>query len=89
MGLTIDTVVSIPVILSVGLAVDYSVHICHAFMVLSGSRDGKKYLKSVNHKSKDIIYSVNHKPTDIKRSVNHKEYQMLRQPQTKGYQNAR
>ena len=41
MGLTINTVVSVPVILAVGIAIDYSVHICHAFLVLSGSRNGE------------------------------------------------
>ncbi|XP_072018411.1 protein patched homolog 3-like [Amphiura filiformis] len=41
MGVTIDTVVSVPVILAVGIAIDYSVHICHAFLVLSGSRNAR------------------------------------------------
>ncbi|GFO48111.1 patched domain-containing protein [Plakobranchus ocellatus] len=37
-GLTIDTVTSIILILSIGLAVDYSAHIGHMFMTVIGSR---------------------------------------------------
>jgi Niemann-Pick C1 protein len=38
-GLTIDTVTSIMVIVAIGLAVDYSAHIGHSFMVERGTRD--------------------------------------------------
>ncbi|RUS80143.1 hypothetical protein EGW08_012100 [Elysia chlorotica] len=37
-GLTIDTVTSIILIVSVGLSVDYSAHIGHMFMTISGSK---------------------------------------------------
>ena len=40
-GITIDTVVAVQLILAIGLAVDYSVHIGHTFMIFSGSRNGK------------------------------------------------
>ena len=36
--ITIDVVSSILVILSIGLSVDYSVHMCHAFLTVSGTR---------------------------------------------------
>jgi len=38
---TIDTASSILLTLSVGLAVDYSAHIGHMFMTVSGTREGK------------------------------------------------
>ena len=40
-GITIDTVVAVQLILAIGLAVDYSVHIGHTFLLFSGSRNGK------------------------------------------------
>ena len=40
-GLTIDTVTCIQLVLAIGLAVDYSAHIGHTFMTVTGSRDGK------------------------------------------------
>lgn len=39
-GLTIDTLTSILLILSIGLAIDYSAHIGHKFMTLCGTRKG-------------------------------------------------
>lgn len=38
-GLTIDTLTSILLILSIGLAVDYSAHIGHMFMMVNGTKD--------------------------------------------------
>jgi len=38
-GLTIDTVSCTNIIISIGLCVDYSVHVAHAFLANSGSRD--------------------------------------------------
>lgn len=40
-GLTIDTLTSILLILSIGLAIDYSAHVGHTFMTVAGSRNGK------------------------------------------------
>ncbi|BFY99481.1 hypothetical protein BsWGS_02520 [Bradybaena similaris] len=40
-GITIDTASSILLTLSVGLAVDYSAHIGHTFMTISGSRNDR------------------------------------------------
>ena len=40
-GLTIDTVTCIQLVLAIGLAGDYSAHIGHTFMTVTGSRDGK------------------------------------------------
>ena len=37
-GLTIDTVSCTNIIISIGLCVDYSAHIAHAFMSCTGSR---------------------------------------------------
>ena len=37
-GITIDVVSSVDVIIAIGLCVDYSVHICHAFLTVSGTR---------------------------------------------------
>lgn len=42
-GITIDITTSILLTLSVGLAVDYSAHIGHTFMTISGSRNGQYY----------------------------------------------
>ncbi|XP_072023872.1 patched domain-containing protein 3-like isoform X2 [Amphiura filiformis] len=40
-GITIDTVVAVILILAIGLAVDYSVHIGHTFMIFSGTRNDR------------------------------------------------
>ncbi len=40
-GLSIDTIVSILVTIALGLSVDYSAHVAHAFMVATGTRYGK------------------------------------------------
>ena len=40
-GLTIDTVTTIILILAIGLAVDYSAHIGHMFMTVTGTRAGQ------------------------------------------------
>merc|ERR1712141_62316 len=37
-GLTIDVVSSVIIIISIGLCVDYSAHIAHAFLSVQGSR---------------------------------------------------
>ena len=37
-GITIDVVSSVDVIIAIGLCIDYSVHICHAFLTVSGTR---------------------------------------------------
>ena len=39
-NVTIDTASSILIILSVGLAVDYSAHVGHTFMTISGGKEG-------------------------------------------------
>lgn len=39
-GLTIDTVTCIILIVAIGLAVDYSAHIGHMFMTVTGTRAG-------------------------------------------------
>ena len=36
--ITIDVVSSVNVIIAIGLCVDYSVHMCHAFLTVSGTR---------------------------------------------------
>ncbi|XP_055956287.1 patched domain-containing protein 3 [Patella vulgata] len=48
-GVTIDTASSVLMILSVGLAVDYSAHVGHTFMTISGNRQERslKTLKSI------------------------------------------
>merc|ERR1712241_1491920 len=38
-GLTIDTVSCTNIVISIGLCVDYSVHVAHAFLANSGTRD--------------------------------------------------
>lgn len=43
-GLTIDTVTCIQLVLAIGLAVDYSAHIGHTFMTVTGDRNGKAYM---------------------------------------------
>lgn len=43
-GVTIDTASSILLTLCVGLAVDYSAHIGHTFMTVSGSKNGEIFL---------------------------------------------
>ena len=40
-GLTVETVITIILVLAVGLSVDYASHIGHTFMVISGKRHGK------------------------------------------------
>ena len=42
-GLNIDTIVSILVTIALGLSVDYSAHIAHAFMVATGTREERVY----------------------------------------------
>merc|ERR1711963_521003 len=37
-GITIDIISCINIVLAIGLCVDYSVHICHAFLVAKGSK---------------------------------------------------
>lgn len=38
MGLTFNTVTAISMVLAIGIAVDYSSHIAHSFLVLEGSK---------------------------------------------------
>ena len=38
-GLTIDTISCVNIVLGVGLCVDYSAHIAHAFIVSKGKRE--------------------------------------------------
>lgn len=40
--LTIDTVTTIILVISIGLSVDYAVHIAHTFLITKGSRKGKE-----------------------------------------------
>jgi len=40
-NLSIDTVTCIQLVLAIGLAVDYSAHIGHTFMTVTGTRNGK------------------------------------------------
>ena len=39
-GLTINTVTTVCLILAIGFTVDYSAHIGHSFMTVTGSRNG-------------------------------------------------
>ena len=38
---TIDTVLAIQLIVGIGLAIDYSAHIGHCFMTVTGSKNGE------------------------------------------------
>ena len=38
---TIDTVLAIQLIVGIGLAIDYSAHIGHCFMTITGSKNGE------------------------------------------------
>ena len=40
-GITIDIISCVNIVLAIGLCVDYSVHVAHAFMVAPGSRQEK------------------------------------------------
>ena len=40
-GLTVETVITIILVLAVGLSVDYASHIGHTFMIIPGKRHGK------------------------------------------------
>lgn len=40
-NLTIDTVTCIQLVLAIGLAVDYSAHIGHTYMTVTGTRNGE------------------------------------------------
>lgn len=57
-GLTIDTLTSILLILSIGLAIDYSAHIGHKFMTLSGARKGKILYAFCNSWSWTVSMSI-------------------------------
>jgi len=37
-GLTVDVISAVDIIIAIGLCVDYAVHICHAFLTVSGSK---------------------------------------------------
>ena len=43
-GITIDIISCINIVLAIGLCVDYSVHICHAFLVAKVLSWSTKYL---------------------------------------------
>jgi len=47
-GLTIDVVSAVNVIIAIGLCVDYSVHICHAFLTLSGTKKERAHAAMVD-----------------------------------------
>ncbi len=47
-GLNIETVAAVLITIALGLAVDYSAHIAHAFMVKSGTRDERVYQAMVD-----------------------------------------
>merc|ERR1712032_1483239 len=47
-GLTIDVVSAVNVIIAIGLCVDYSVHICHAFLTVSGSKKERAHAAMVD-----------------------------------------
>ena len=62
-NVTIDTASSILIILSVGLAVDYSAHIGHTFMTISGDREGLYYYVITDHSVEItlfMLYSSHH-----------------------------
>lgn len=42
-NLTIDTVTCIQLVLAIGLAVDYSAHIGHSYMTVTGDRNGMRF----------------------------------------------
>ena len=46
LDIPVDTVSGIILILCFGLAVDYSAHIGHSFMIKTGSKNGKKQIVS-------------------------------------------
>lgn len=41
---TIDTVLAIQLIVAIGLAVDYSAHIGHFFMTVTGTKNGSVFV---------------------------------------------
>jgi len=47
-GLTIDVVSAVNVIIAIGLCVDYSVHICHAFLTVSGTKKERAHAAMVD-----------------------------------------
>ena len=60
-NVTIDTASSILIILSVGLAVDYSAHVGHTFMTISGEREGlcyKSASSTIKIRSLEIFIAV-------------------------------
>ena len=66
-GLTVDTVTTIQLILAIGLSVDYSAHIGHAFMASrEGSRVGKMY---INFHNIYVMFNVLHE-RDINIHIN-------------------
>ena len=65
-GLTIDTVTCIQLVLAIGLAVDYSAHIGHTFMTVTGSRDGKLFFFRFDEQTSSGPYQTQidlHSPT--------------------------
>merc|ERR1719326_2670095 len=54
-GLTIDSVAIINLVLAIGLAVDYSVHVCHAFLQTPGTRQER-----VDHALEEMGTAVVH-----------------------------
>ena len=59
-GLSLDTVVSIFLTIALGLAVDYSAHIAHAFMAIPGKDRNKRMQRVWFHK--DRFNSMKYRP---------------------------
>ena len=57
-GLSLDTVVSIFLTIALGLAVDYSAHIAHAFMAIPGKDRNKRMQRVGFHKIHFILKST-------------------------------
>jgi len=55
-GLTVDTVTSIILIIAIGLAVDYSAHIGHAFMVSNASGRPARVVESLSNIGPAVIH---------------------------------
>jgi len=56
-GLAYNSVSAIFLVLAIGLAVDYSAHIAHAFMVASGTRD-ERAAKALRELGPSVIYGM-------------------------------
>ena len=54
---TIDTVLAIQLIVGIGLAVDYSAHIGHCFMTVTGNRNGNPIIIYIFSKKSKMKFS--------------------------------